>query len=132
MHWPSPAWSIARIMCKPSSRSVVALSVLFLLLGVSLAVPGRAQVPAAAFPEGEEAVASTGELAEHHVAPDSPRESLTAYLGAGRKGEWEKAARYVVVPEGGEGPVLAERLKAVLDKHVWLDLQKISPKSDSE
>jgi MscS family membrane protein len=65
----------------------------------------------------------------HDCRSEGPRASLHAYIDDGRAGEWEKAARYLVLPESrtAEGPVLAERLKAVLDNHVWFDLEKISP-----
>jgi len=62
------------------------------------------------------------------AAPDSPRASLQAYLDAGRAGEWELAGRYLSVPdaESDRRADLAERLKAVLDRHLWFDLTSIS------
>ncbi len=68
------------------------------------------------------------------MAPDSPRASLQAYLDEGRAGEWGKAARYLALPEErtSEGPLLAERLKAVLDKHLWFDLEQISSESGGD
>ena len=117
-------------MCKPSSRSVVALIVVLLLLGIGLAVPGWAQAPVPVAAEAD-AAAEPVEPEGTEVAPDSPRESVRAYRDASRAGEWQKAARYLVLPESrkAEGPVLAERFKGVLDKNVWFDLQKISPAS---
>jgi MscS family membrane protein len=119
-------------MSKTSRWSVVSLFVLLLLLGIGLAGPGWAQDPVpAATDAGAEAAAEAAEPEEPEIAPDSPRASLQAYLEEGRAGEWEKASRHLVLPESrkAEGPTLAERLKAVLDRHVWFDLEKISPAS---
>ena len=65
------------------------------------------------------------------VATDSPRAALSQYLDLCRAGEFAKAAAYLDLPAGAEqrGAVLARRLKAVLDRHVWFDLDAVSPKS---
>jgi MscS family membrane protein len=120
-------------MDKTSHREAVRVFVLFLMLVVGLAVTGRAQAPAAA-PEAPATDQAEGEDEEQEVAPDSPRASLQAYLDLGRDGEWTKAARYLALPEGEteKGPVLAEKLKAVLDRHLWFDLEKISPLSGGD
>jgi MscS family membrane protein len=107
-------------------RSFLVLSLLATLVGLGSAFPAWAQEPtpqAGEEPPEEEA-----------VEPDSPRASLDAYLVASNAGEWEKAARYLALPEdrGFRGPVLARRLKAVLDEHLWFDLEKISPRSEGE
>jgi len=89
-----------------------------------------AQVPASA-PDAQPAPEiSTSGLAEE-VAPDSPRASLKAYLDAARAARWEEAGRYLLVPDDQHGRrgELAERLKAVLDRHLWFDLEAISPAS---
>jgi MscS family membrane protein len=54
----------------------------------------------------------------------SPRESVANYLRLARARDYEKAARYLVVPaaERERAAMLAERLKAVLDRRLWLDL----------
>jgi MscS family membrane protein len=120
-------------MPKTSSRSVSPVLVLLLLLGIGRAAPAWAQAPPPAPSEAGAALPPEADAsAPPEVAPDSPRASLQAYLDAGRAGEWKKAARHLVLPEGrlAEGPTLAGRLKAVLDRHVWFDLEKISPASD--
>jgi MscS family membrane protein len=115
----------------PPHRSV-ALLLFILLLAIGGAAPGGAQVPAPAALEAD--AAAVAEPLEHEVAPDSPRSSLQAYLDAGRAGEWDKASRHLVLPGGrkAEGPILAGRLKAVLDRHVWFDLEQISPLSGGD
>ncbi|MGD8896956.1 MAG: mechanosensitive ion channel family protein [Acidobacteriota bacterium] len=113
---------------------------LLLLLGVGFVAAARAQAPASTTDEPAAADASSAAAAEDaepresEVAPDSPRASLEAYLLEGRAGEWAKAARYLALPEESrsEGPVLAEHLKAVLDKYVWFDLERISPESGGD
>ena len=66
------------------------------------------------------------------VAPDSPRASLAAYLDLARRGRYAEAARYLSLPEGQayRGPELARRLKAVLDRHLSIDLDSLSPLSE--
>jgi len=120
-----------RVMFTVSSRQALSLIALVLLLGAGFAGPTWAQalptdtapVPAAA-PE----TADPEEAEEVGVAPDSPRASVTSYLEAARIGDWEKAARYLWLPPEmkAAGPALARKLKAVLDRHLWLDLEEIS------
>ena len=78
----------------------------------------RAQPPAA-------------EPAPVEVAPDSPRASLLAFLDATRASRWNEAARYLALPGdlAARGPELAERLKAVLDRHLLIDIDQVSPVS---
>jgi MscS family membrane protein len=106
--------------------SLVALSALTVLDGGGRAWPQTASVPTPA-PEGVEPV----EPAEAEIAPDSPRASLQAFLDACRAGRWETAARYLSLPPDrkAEGPARAKRLKAVLDRRLWFDLERISGES---
>lgn len=62
----------------------------------------------------------------------SPRSAVTAYLDAARSGRFEEAARYLDVPPDypDTGPVLAFRLKAVLDRHLWIDVESLSAAPD--
>jgi MscS family membrane protein len=65
------------------------------------------------------------------VAADSPRASLRAFLEAARAARWDEAAQYLSIPET-EQPrrrELAERLKVVLDRYLWFDLETVSPLS---
>jgi MscS family membrane protein len=66
------------------------------------------------------------------AAPDSPRASLAAYLDLARHGKYPEAARYLILPEGepGRGAELARRLKAVLDRHLSIDPDAVSPLSE--
>jgi MscS family membrane protein len=94
--------------------------------------PAMAQLPGAPTPAPTPAPAAEAPAETEKTAPDSPRASLQAYLDAGRAGRWEEAARYLSLnaDQRGRGAELAERLKAVLDEHLWFDLETISPDSD--
>jgi MscS family membrane protein len=97
----------------------------FLAAGVS--IPAETQSP-----EGTE-----NKMAEQDVPIDeydrsTPRGTVKGFLSASRKGEYEKAARYLdlrnlpvrVAKEGGAE--LARKLKIVLDRALWVDLEKLS------
>lgn len=63
--------------------------------------------------------------------PDSPRASMSQFLELTRASDFAGAAKYLDVPKQREsdGPELARRLIAVLDRYDWIDLDRISPKS---
>ncbi|AUX23458.1 hypothetical protein SOCEGT47_039830 [Sorangium cellulosum] len=61
------------------------------------------------------------------VAPDSPRASLRKFIDLCRAGNYAEAARYLDVPPRADGVALAQRLKAVLDRHLWLEPDALSP-----
>jgi MscS family membrane protein len=77
---------------------------------------------------------STGSAEPGAVAPDSPRASLSAYLDLCREGRYDAAARYLNLPAGsaGRGTALARKLKAVLDRHAWFDLDLISSRPEGD
>ncbi len=91
-----------------------------------LGAPGAGQADAGVADDGADAAQG-----EQPVEPDSPRVALTQYLQACREQRFEQAARFLDLPEArrGEGAALARQLKAVLDRHVWIDLESISPES---
>ncbi|MDH4063111.1 MAG: mechanosensitive ion channel family protein [Acidobacteriota bacterium] len=108
---------------------------LSLALGLALVLPSALAAQAPTIPPTEQPSAQPPapdavDEAEA-VAPDSPRTSLRAYLDAARAARWDEAARYLSVPQDQQGrrAELAERLKAVLDRHLWFDLEEISPAS---
>ena len=82
-----------------------------------------AQVPAAP------AATAPAAAPEAAVAPDSPRASMATYLDLSRARRFDAAARFLILsgPDGARGPELARRLKAVLDRHLWVDLDSLSP-----
>jgi MscS family membrane protein len=72
------------------------------------------------------------EEAEDAPSPESPRVSLQAYLDAARAGRYEEAGKYLDTSRTRDADParLARRLKAVLDRYVWFDLDKISGKPE--
>ncbi len=69
--------------------------------------------------------------AEPEPAPDSPREAVRQYLERCGEGDYESAARYLALrpTQRERGAELARRLKAVLDRHLWIDVESLSPAS---
>ena len=66
-------------------------------------------------------------------AADSPRASARAFTELARtRGDFKGAARYLALgPEDkGRGPELARRLRAVLERHLDVDLDALSPLSE--
>ncbi len=71
------------------------------------------------------------------AALDSPRAVLVQYLELARAGRYEEAGRYLELPPEqaatpGEAARVARRLKAVLDRHVWFDLEQVSPEAEGD
>jgi MscS family membrane protein len=68
------------------------------------------------------------------VAPDSPRAALQDYLELCRQGDYGSAARHLALRPGQRerAPELARRLKAVLDRHLWIDLDAVSSSTDGD
>ena len=100
------------------------------LLGLALlawpvhAVRAQPTVPGAAKAASTEA--------EESLAPDSPRASLIQYLSLCREGRYDEAAAFLDLLPGdaAHGAQLARRLKAVLDRWIWFDLELVSPRPE--
>lgn len=90
--------------------------------------PAVAQVDVDTSPPAEDAAAA--EPAVSRVAPDSPRAAIESYLDLCRAGDHAAAARYLNADPGADAAALASRLKAVLDRHLWIDLEALSPASE--
>lgn len=104
-----------------------------LLLGPVLALSLLTPAPAWA---GEpkpttSAQAPAATAAPEEVAPDSPRAAVRRFFDLCRAGEYNEATSYLDLAEAkkAEGPLLAQRLKAVLDAQIWVQLDRISPLS---
>lgn len=64
------------------------------------------------------------------VSPASPRSAIERFLSLARAGDFVAAAAYLERADtlsSIDGPVLARRLKAVLDRNLWIDLERVSP-----
>lgn len=119
----------------PDPKSLRARFLLFFALAVALASAWLA-FPSTAFATGADAGADAGgPRIEEPVAPDSPRAAVQAFLELCRRSQYEEAAAYLDLARPGDkgrGPELAQRLKAVLDRHSWIELDKISPRSEGD
>lgn len=68
------------------------------------------------------------EPTEAEPTPGSPRAALAKFIELTRVGQYADAGQLLEVPRAREGDraLLAQRLRAVLDRHVVLDLDKVS------
>jgi MscS family membrane protein len=97
-----------------------------------LVVVGALHLVAATTPAAAQPDPATGDEAQ--VAADSPRMAVMEFLDLCREGDYQAAARYLALQpaQRERGAELARRLKAVLDRHLWLDLEALSPASTGE
>jgi MscS family membrane protein len=104
------------------------------LAGVLLSLGDRTALAAPPGASGTTPSASAQAPLEEAVASDSPRASMADFLALCRTQQWQQAARYLELPRGEQerGPVLALRLKAVLDRKAWLDPSQLSPLSSGD
>ena len=111
------------------------LRVLVVLCVVCLCSHATAQIatPAPrASASGASAKPTVEEPSAAEPAPGSPRAALQRFFEAGRKGRFAEAGNYLELPSTREAerPLLARRLLAVLDRYVWVDLDKVSDVED--
>lgn len=92
------------------------------------AQPGSVAAPASS----ASAKALAPEPLESEPAPGSPRAALQKFLELGHKGRFAEAGVYLELPKAREAEraQLAKRLLAVLDRYVWVDLDKVSDVDD--
>ncbi|MFH0899977.1 MAG: hypothetical protein V2A73_05040, partial [Pseudomonadota bacterium] len=130
--------SAMTIQAKTLRSILLLLLLLFFMIGVGEA---RAETETQIRDAGANAGTSTGADASDSVPPDqvyiaqdSPRASLAQFLDLCREARSFEAARYLDLPpaKAGRGADLARRLKAVLDRHLWLDLATVSPLSSGK
>ncbi|MGQ0553347.1 MAG: mechanosensitive ion channel family protein [Planctomycetota bacterium] len=116
---------------RPSAPARTLRRLVFTLL-ISSLVHAFAQ-PAGAAPVLQDTAESLPAQSDG-TSRESPRESLTNFLELCRAGDFATAARYLDVPEDrqADAPALARRLKAVLDRHVWFDLEVISNEPEGQ
>lgn len=68
------------------------------------------------------------------VENGSPRQSMEKFFQLAREGRWKEAAHYLSTDpsDSARGAVLAEHLKVVLDRHLWIDLDQLSPLAEGD
>lgn len=101
------------------------------LAAAPVARPAGAQRPSLARPAGSAAADTTSRASadsEDRASPESPRAALLDFFELAREGQYEDAARYLDLPrsEYGRGPLLARRLKDVLDRYAWIEPDRVS------
>jgi len=100
---------------------------------LALAKPAAANPPgapaASATKPATSAASDTLAPVDEKPAPDSPRAAMSEYTRYTRGGDYEKAARYLDLSavDPSDGPILAKRLRDVLDRHLFVDVDKLSP-----
>jgi MscS family membrane protein len=104
-----------------------------LLLALLAAAPAAAQVPAA--PAGSEPAAPAAPVPAGPEDPydrGTPRAAMLGFLESARAGDWQRAAEYLdlrTIPSAAraeQGPELARKLKLVLDRTIWVDVDALS------
>ena len=86
-------------------------------------------VPAAALPQSEAVGSDSSAEARAEVSDASPRAMVEHFLSLTRVGQYEAASMYLASSDSLQprGAVIARQLKAVLDRHLWIDLEGLSP-----
>src|SRR5438445_7433314 len=104
---------------------------LLLLVALALSVPARSEAPA---PGAEPARPATA------LGPEVPRGAMARFLAACREGHYARAAEYLNLRQlpqsvrAQRGAELARELETVLDRALWVDLDRLSdqPEGDPE
>jgi len=122
-------------MRSPVSIAIRLLGLPAAWIGLALVVAPSAGAQPEASPAPPVAAApapSTPPAPEDPYDRGTPRSAMEGYLVAARAGEWERAAAYLdlrgvpAAERERQGPVLAQRLKVVLDRTLWVDLDALS------
>lgn len=112
------------MLCPKIRARLLALAALVLVA----ALPGAPAVAAQVPPPNASSNPPLEEPLQAETAPGSPRAAVQRFTELSRHGRFEDAGAFLEVPREREGEraLLAQRLSAVLDRHVALDLDKIS------
>ena len=115
----------ARTWRRHAIRRAAACAAAALLLPVRAAATQQGDRPDTA---GASRPSGSAGAAPAAVSAASPRVSLERYLELVRAGRFAAAAEYLDLPDSlrPDGPALARQLKAVLDRHVWFELETVS------
>ncbi len=110
---------------RPSRAAHSALAIAIALFASLFAPTIGAQPKPSGAPTASASAAPSGGAPEPEAAPDSPRASVKRFVELCRAGNYEEAARFLDLPQGkgGDGPALARKLKSVLDRRLWDDVE---------
>src|SRR3989454_4168276 len=104
---------------------------LLLLLALTLAAPAAARSEAPA-PGGEPSRPASS------YGPEVPRGAMTRFLAACREGHYARAAEYLNLRQlpqsvrAQKGPELARELETVLDRALWVDVDRLSDQPEGD
>ncbi len=76
------------------------------------------------------ATPATASEAAKQVEPGSPRWSMDQFFRLANDGKWVSASEFLALPAGTDSAravQLTERLKTVLDRYLWIELNELSP-----
>jgi MscS family membrane protein len=96
-------------------------ALLSFVLWIAAATAVGGQAPTTGTPSDSSAAEAT------RVDPGSPRAAITDFLTLTRRGDYPAAARFFPDATAERGAELARRLKIVLDRYLWIDLELLSP-----
>jgi MscS family membrane protein len=111
-----------RTASRRAAAATLAAAALLVASGAPSAAEGRSPEPSAERPAGPSDEFDRG----------TPRSAVLGYLVASREADYERAADYLdlgSVPaseRAKQGPALARKLKTVLDRELWVDLDRLS------
>jgi MscS family membrane protein len=117
-----------RVLILPFLFGLVVLSNVCLASAAPLTAIARDQAKPAS---GAAAPGAAPAEPEEKVAPDSPRAAISEFRQLTRKADFSAAAQYLDLSsvDQADGPMLAQHLREVLARHLWIELDKISPNS---
>jgi len=100
----------------------------------------QAGTPGAAAPDTDTGTAAAAPGPRDVLDRDTPRSAVRGFIAAAREGDYERAAEYLDLrnlPRGfnaSNGARYARHLKIVLDRELWIDLERLSndPKGHRE
>lgn len=119
----------------PVGKLLILHRAYFRVFALTFALLCAGASPALAAPSAPDAGVLTAQptITQEVVAPDSPRAAVAQFLELCRRSRYTEAAAYLDLgrSEKGRGPELAQRLKAVLDRH-WVELDRLSPRSEGD
>jgi MscS family membrane protein len=97
-----------------------------------LAASASGQVPSP--PASPVASASPAAAPDLDIAPDSPRASMTEFFALANQGRYAEAAAYLDLSpdQQKEAAEYARKLKAVLDRYLWVDLESLSARPEGD
>jgi MscS family membrane protein len=97
------------------------------IAAVNFAAGGGVAAAKAIEPAPAASVSTASE--EEPVEPGSPRATVSEFLRFCREGNYGAAGRYLDVSraQAQRAPTLSRRLRAVLDRYAWIDIETISP-----